>query len=211
MTCLSTDRPGLPSARALPPRRGAVPSRARGGGAWRGLVGLCWLLIVLIAPVRAQPLELATLDVLQAEEGVQVNFAVTFELPRQVEDALLKGVPLNFVAEAEVFRERWYWKDRRVASAVRVWRLAYQPLTRQYRVSFGGLNQNFGQLADAMAAVQRVVRWKIAETAQIEPDGSHYMRFSYKLDTSLLPRPMQIGIDGQPEWNLRVQATQPFP
>jgi hypothetical protein len=201
VTCLSTNRPGPSSARALPPQRGV----------WRWLVGLCWLLAVVVTPVRAQPLELSALDVVQTEEGVQVNFAVKFELPRPVEDALLKGVPLNFVAEAEVFRERWYWKDQRVASAVRVWRLAYQPLTRQYRVSFGGLNQNFEQLGDAMAAVQRVVRWKIAETAQVVPNASHYLRFGYKLDTSLLPRPMQIGIDGQPEWNLRVQAIQAFP
>ena len=41
---------------------------------------------------------------------------------------LLRGVPLYFVWQADVYRKRWYWTDKRVASAVRTLRLAYQPL-----------------------------------------------------------------------------------
>jgi hypothetical protein len=33
-----------------------------------------------------------------------------------------------------------------VIRATRTWRLAYQPLTRKYRVTFGGLNQNYDSL-----------------------------------------------------------------
>ena len=36
------------------------------------------------------------------------------------------------------FRDRWYWRDERIASASRVWRIVYQPLTSNYRVTFGG-------------------------------------------------------------------------
>jgi hypothetical protein len=109
-----------------------------------------------------------------------------------------------------VFRERWYWLDRRIATASRAWRLAYQPLTRKYRVTFGGLNQSYDTLDEAMAVLRRVGAWKIAEAAQVEEGARHYVEFSYRLDTSQLPRPMQIGIGAQAEWALSVERLQRF-
>lgn len=182
------------------------------GTSRRVLLG-CWLALVLtlalgLAPAaQADTVQLASIDISRSEEGVLLSFATRFDLPRPVEDALLKGVPLYFTAEAEIYRSRWYWRDRRVANASRTWRLAWQPLTRSYRVSFGGLNQHFESLPDAMAAVRGAVRWKIAEASQVEDDAGHYVEFRYRLDTSQLPRPMQIGLAGQDEWSLAVEQT----
>lgn len=181
-------------------------------GGWRAALG--WLLamalaLVVLAPgaARADAPEFSEFEVARAEDGLNLTFGLRFDLPRGVEDALIKGVPLYFVAETEVFRDRWYWRDKSVARNSKVWRVAYQPLTRKYRVTFGGLNQNFDSLGDALASVRRVAGWKIAEPSQID-DGRHYVEFRYRLDTTLLPRPMQIGIGGQPEWTLLVERTQ---
>ncbi len=182
-------------------------------GGWRAAWAACLLLLMALAwpaAVRADTPEVSEFEIVHNEEGVALNFAVRFELPRNVEDALLKGVPLYFVADAEVFRDRWYWTDRRVARASRTWRVAYQPLARKYRVTFGGLNQNFDSLTDAMSAVRRVSNWKIAEPNQFEEGSRHYVEFTYRLDTTLLPRPMQIGIGGQPDWTLLVEKFQRF-
>jgi len=111
------------------------------------------------------------------------------------------------VAEAQVFRDRWYWRDRRVAEAVRVWRIVYQPLTSSYRVTFGALSQTYATRAEALAAISRGTRWKIAEPGQIEEGAHHYVEFRYRLDTNLLPRPMQIGVGGQPDWQLSIMRT----
>jgi hypothetical protein len=175
------------------------------------VVGLCfgWC-----EPVRAQTttsgIELSNVEVTRGDDGLALSFSVRFELARLLEDALLKGTPLHFVAEADLIRERWYWRDKRVTRVTRTWRLAYQPLARQYRVSFGGLNQNFDNLSEALAAMRRVSSWKLAELRDVEDGARHYIAFSYKLDTTLLPRPMQIGISGVPEWNLRLENTVRF-
>lgn len=170
-----------------------------------GLLGTGWP----VAAQADQP-EFTEFELFRNDEGVYLNFGLRFDLPRGVEDALQKGVPLYFVAEAEMFRDRWYWRDKKVSKASRVWRVAFQPLTRKYRVTFGGLNQNFDTLGDALAAVRRVVQWKIAEPNSIEDGARHYVEFTYRLDTTLLPRPMQIGIGGQPEWTLLVEKFQRF-
>ena len=187
-----------------PPSR-SVPLRA-----WWQRLTLVGALLVLHGWALAQGVALQLLNAERAEDGLAVSFSTRFELPRQAEDALLKGVAIYFVAEVQVLRSRWYWRDKRVARATRSWRLAYQPLARQYRVSLGGLNQNFESLNEALAAVRRATDWKVAELREVEEGASHYIAFSYKLDTTLLPRPMQIGISGQPEWNLRLENTVRF-
>ncbi|HEY4958064.1 MAG TPA: DUF4390 domain-containing protein [Caldimonas sp.] len=167
-------------------------------------------LAALVGPLRAvaAEAELTTFEVIRDEDGVFLNYAVDFELGKGADEALGKSVPLFFVAEAEIFRDRWYWRDRRVAHTVRVWKIVLQPLTSAYRVTTpGGLSQNYATRSEALAAISRSTRWKIAEPGQIE-DGRHYLEFNYRLDITLLPRPMQIGISGQPDWQLSVKRTQ---
>ena len=190
-----------------------APARGADRLPWRALLRNAWLVVLalcLLAPTLAADAELSQFEVLHNEDGVSLSYAVDFELSRSVEDALSKAVPLYFVADAQVFRDRWYWRDRRVASTVRVWRIVYQPLTQTYRVTFGGLSQNYATRAEALSAISRGARWKVAEAGQIEDGSRHYVEFSYRLDTSLLPRPLQIGVSGQPDWTLAVSRTQRF-
>lgn len=168
---------------------------------------LCVLMLAASPAAQAEAIALDSFELARTEEGLMLNFSARFELSRAVDDALQKGVPLFFVAQADVFRDRWYWRDKSVNSVTRTWRLAYQPLTRKYRVTFGGLNQHFDSLVDALAAVSRTVNWKLADASQID-DGRHYVEFSYQLDTTQMPRPMQIGIGGQPEWALRIERVR---
>jgi hypothetical protein len=180
---------------------GVAASRALLPGAWAGA-------LLRAGAARAAEPEIVNFDVVRDEDGVFLNYAVDFELGRGADDALLKAVPLFFVAEAEVFRDRWYWRDQRLTHTVRVWKIVLQPLSSTYRVTtVGGLSQNYTTRAEAIAAISRSARWKIAEPGQLE-DGHHYLEFSYRLDVTLLPRPMQIGISGNPDWQLQVKRTQ---
>jgi len=153
--------------------------------------------------------QLAGFELTRDEDGVYLSYAVDFELGRGVDDALAKAVPLFFVADVEVFRSRWYWRDRRVAHAVRTFRIVYQPLTSNFRVTtIGGLAQNHPTRAEALATISRASGWKIAEPGQIEEGARHYVEFTWRLDTSQLPRPMQIGISGESDWQLNVRRSQ---
>jgi hypothetical protein len=173
------------------------------------LASMLLCLAALWAPcARAAEPEIMNFELMRSDEGLLLNYAVNLELSHSVEEALSKAVPLFFVAEADVFRNRFYWRDQRVASAVRIWRIVYQPLTATYRVTFLGLSQNYATKEEAFAAISRGARWKIAEPAQIEEGSRHYVEFNFRLDTSLLPRPLQIGIGGQADWSMSVQRTQ---
>jgi hypothetical protein len=180
--------------------------RAMRGGA-AACLAFAMLLAVVAPPARAEGVELTHLALQKLDPGLTLDFNVRVTLPRVVEDALQRGVPLYFVAEATLYRHRWYWRDPRVARASRSWRLSYQPLSDNWRVSLGGLAQSYPTLADAITALSSAARWKIADNSQLEPDERYYVEFSYKLDTSQLPRPMQFGIGGQGDWSLGVERT----
>ncbi len=169
-------------------------------------LGLPLVARVGAAQAQSAGVELTSLDVQRSDDGLFLDYGLSFELPRGAEEALGKSVPLYFVADAELLRSRWYWRDKRVARATRQWRIVYQPLTSNYRVTFAGLSQTYATRAEALAAIRRGVQWKIAEAGQLEGSG-HYLEFSFRLDTSLLPRPMQIGIGNPTDWTLVVEKT----
>lgn len=197
----------------LPPgrlRRRSV-LRALGAAALRPVVSLGTAALLAGASLGAHAAEpeLTAFEVSRDEEGVYLNYAVDFELGRAVDEALGKSVPIFFVAEAEIFRERWYWRNRRVANTTRTMRVVFQPLTSTYRVTTGGgLSQNYASRGEAIAAISRSARWKIADPGQIEEGTRHYLEFTWRLDTALLPRPMQIGVSGQSDWQLEVKRSQ---
>ncbi|MFT3718235.1 DUF4390 domain-containing protein [Pseudorhodoferax sp.] len=162
------------------------------------------------------------LQLQRVDGALELTAQVQFELPHPVEDAMLKGIPMYFVAEAEILRERWYWTDERIVGVSRHMRLAYQPLTRRWRLNVGPrpidssgqgvtLAQTFDALPEALASVQRIARWHIADAASIPTDREHLLRFRFGLDVSQLPRPFQIGAVGESEWELSVGASVRIP
>ncbi|MFI5447646.1 DUF4390 domain-containing protein [Polaromonas sp. UC242_47] len=165
--------------------------------------------------------EVTLLKMERSDDSVYLSATVQFDLPPVVEDALLKGIPMFFVAEADIYRDRWYWYDKRVTSATRTMRLAYQPLTRRWRlnvmsgaISVTGLrasiSQTYDGLPEALAAIQRISRWRVADAADIEPDSRHNVDFRFRLDLSQLPRPFQIGVAGQKDWTIAVETNRPL-
>ena len=61
-----------------------------------------------------------------------------------------------------------------------------------------------------MAAMTRATAWRVADAATVEADARPYVEFAWELDTSQLPRPLQIGltgVGGGGDWNLGVDRT----
>jgi hypothetical protein len=185
-----------------------------------GWLRLCVLCLCAFSNVWAQipPLELTELRVERVDSAIVLSTNVRLELGPAVEDALLKGVAVHFVSEAVIMRDRWYWTDRRVAAAARYYRLAYQPLTRRWRLTIsneamggsgnaGNLSQQFESLPEALSAIRRNLNWKIADAADIDPDARFTLNFQFRMDSTQLPRPFQITAGGQTDWNLALSRS----
>lgn len=174
---------------------------------------LAWLLWGLLAPALAS-VELEQLRVERKEGELQLHAHLRLELGPVVEEALAKGVAVHFVAEAELMRDRWYWYDRKLGQVSRYYRLAYQPLTRLWRLQVSsepiaaGASSSIAQTFDSLQAALDVVRrqsgWRLADMAELDPESRQYVMYRFRLDMSQLPRPLQIGASNQQDWNLNL-------
>lgn len=169
------------------------------------LLALLWGLSVLATPAWAQAVELKQLKLERRDGELMLDFSTRLSLGAAIEDALRRGVPMYFNAQATVYRNRWYWRDERMGRAIRTWRLAYQPLTASWRLSLGGLSQGYDSLSEALAPLTRVSGWRLLDLDKIEPGERYYVEFSFKLDNSQLPQPMQIDLGG--DWKLIVERS----
>jgi hypothetical protein len=180
-------------------------------------------LLALTLPSHAQSLGVSQVEVselrLERSEGaLLLQSTLRLDLGSTVEEALQKGMPLYFVTEAELTRDRWYWYDKKIGLIARHYRLAYQPLTRMWRLNVSrepigavglasSLSQTFETLPVALAAIRRTVNWKLADVSELDSDNKYTLVFKFRLDVSQLPRPFQMMAGSQSEWSLSTQKT----
>lgn len=155
----------------------------------------------------------------RADDGVLLTAQLQWTLPNLVVEALINGIPVHFIAEAKLSRERWYWRNEVLMQMQRYWRLSYQPLTRRWRlyagsVPFDGkglgtsLASSFDSLHDALSAMRRIVRWRIGPASSLPETGEAVLDMAFRIDLSQFPRPLQIGVLGRADWNMLVERRQ---
>jgi hypothetical protein len=186
----------------------------------RSLVGLVSVATLSLSAAWAQTssVDLMTLRPAQQNGDLVLHAQLALTLGPAVEDALIKGLAVHFVADAEVLQERWYWTDKRTGAATRYYRLAFQPLTRRWRLNVstepisntgvaGSISQSFDTLTEALTVIGRQSAWKIANMQDVRSSSRQRVRYEFKLDVSQLPRPFQIAAGNQADWRLQVRQT----
>jgi len=167
-----------------------------------------WLLALLVAMpglLLAAEIEITNPQIVAGDDGYVLSADFAFELNQRLEEAVTKGVVLFFVAEFELMRPRWYWLDEKVVSRSQTYRLSYHALTRQYRLSTGGLHQSFDSLSEALRVLSRLRNWVVIEKAEsgiVRPGETYTAALRMRLDINQLPRPFQITALGNKDWNL---------
>ena len=149
--------------------------------------------------VMAASLEPASRD---TGDALLLNATFEFEMPQALEEAGQKGIALYFNIEFELFRKRWYWFDRRVASSTLTYRLSYSPLTRQYRLARGGLSQSFESLDEALGLLKSVRNWRVADKSVLSAREEYDAQVRMRLDVTQLPKPFQVNAITSREWTL---------
>ncbi len=168
-----------------------------------------WLIVLLLSvssPLLAAEIDIANAQIEASEDGYVLSADFSFELNQRLEEAVTKGVVLHFALEFELTRPRWYWLDEKVLSRSMTYRLSYHALTRQYRLSTGGLHQSFDSLAEALRVLSRLRNWVIvekgADNSGVRPGEALTAALRLRLDVAQLPRPFQISALGNRDWSL---------
>jgi hypothetical protein len=161
----------------------------------------CALWLAFSALAHAEGIDVRNAALVAGEEGYFLEADFEIALNPTLEDALNKGVPLYFLLEFEVIRPRWYWLNEKVLSTQQQYRLAYNALTRQYRLGVGSLFQNFGSMAEALDFLSRVRRRQVLEPGTLGKNVTYTAGVRMRLDVSQLPKPFQLNALASRDWN----------
>jgi hypothetical protein len=169
---------------------------------------LLWVALVLGAllmlppTASAQVIEVSEARIDYQDGGFDLSASFDFELTPALEDALHKGISLYFAIDFQLSRPRWYWFDEKPVTTSRSVRLSYHPLTRQYRVSTGGLQLPFTRLKGALDFIRHVRGWRVFERNVVKVGETYQAEVRMRLDLSQLPKPFQINAVNTRDWNL---------
>jgi len=142
--------------------------------------------------LRAEEPEVVAANLRAVEDGLVLDADFAFDLTPRLAEVVANGVPLYFNVEFELGRRRWYWFDEKAASRRLQLRLSYHPLSRQYRLSSGPLQQNYSGLEDALGVLRRLRGWLVVDRSVGFSNADYEAAVRLRLDTTQLPKPFQV-------------------
>lgn len=162
------------------------------------------LVLAFAAPVaaRADDIEIREARLESVEDGLALQADFAFDINPRLAEAVKGGVPLYFAVEFELTRPRWYWFDEKTLSRRHQIRLSYHPVSRQYRLATGVIQQSFATLEDALAVLHRLRNWIVVEKTIALPEATYEAAVRMRLDLTLLPRPFQVSALTSRDWRL---------
>lgn len=181
-----------PCSRELPERRRVL----------RGAVALMMLGGFAAGPAHAAEAEIRAASIDVGDEQYVLNADIAAELTPLLADVVSRGVPLFFITEFQLSSPRWYWLDEEIVNKTVTYRLSYQSLTRQYRLTTGTLHQNFASAEEALRTMLRIRNWAVADRATLRVGRGYNAALRFRLDVAELPKPLQVSAFGRKDWNL---------
>jgi len=178
-----------------------------------------WLVMAsftgILSTAQAEGISVNKAEVRHIEKSYHLVASYDIHLTFVVQQALERGIPLYFIGEFSLTRPRWYWLDEEVFQSEQIVKLSYNVLTRQYRISRGSLFQNFVSLDDALNMLSRqnssampagLIKQDTGYIAglikKIKPESSYLAEVRLRLDTSQLPKLLQVNAITGSDWTL---------
>ncbi len=150
----------------------------------------------------ADGITLRTVELEPSEDSYALDASFDLELTPTLQDAVSHGVVLDFVLEFDLWRPRAWWFDEGLTSLREHRRLSYVPITRMYRLNIGNGYETFPDLREALRALTHVHVMPSGEHITLHKAQRYEASISLRLDTSQLPKPLQIETLSSREWQL---------
>lgn len=178
---------------------------------WTKLKALLALLLLLAAfPAAAESVRAIRSDGVKLPNGqIAVSTRFYLDLPSQLHDALLQGVPLQFDLSYQLTRPTlaaYKFRFNRLFSEENTvsYKLTYHPLTNRYRVSVGTFYTEYQSLEAALKALGAIANWNVLPEGTLNDYTAAETGMSVRLALSIrqLPKPFQINALTSRDWDL---------
>ncbi len=173
----------------------------------RRCLNTAFVLVIALAvsiQAKAEIINVKSAVVRTQDDAYVMDAEFEFSLTAPLEEALVRGTPLYFVLETDVTRNRPYWFDEHVPSPSFVRRLTFAALTNSYRVDTGsiGTPNSYPTLDEALRQIRLVRGRTLLDKRELRGGDRYEVSLRLKLDTTRLPKPLQVNTLVSREWTL---------
>ena len=155
-----------------------------------------------LAIADSSSLDIKSAELVPANEAYALNADFDIHFSKEVEEALNKGVQLDFLVEFQIAIPSSWWFDDEVKSASTHITLGYHALSRQYLVNRNNHQYAYSSLQEAKEEISQIRNWRVVERALLSKDEQYSAALRIRLDQSRLPKPLQVDALGSKDWDM---------
>jgi len=169
--------------------------------------GLCclWLLgFCLYSQLANADITIRSVETTYSNKVYQLNANIEYRLSKATIDALKNGVPLIWLLDINVEKQRSWWWDKNVAKLEQGYLLLYHALTENYLLTNlnSSAQNNYRSLHAALDALGHIQALPILDEKLLEPEAKYYVKVRMYLDIESLPAPMRPFAYLSSDWRL---------
>ncbi len=153
------------------------------------LLLFCFLL-PFPSPLQAAEATLSDIIVTNTQEDLLVFFDIKGCFTREMEEAILNGIPTTFTIVIKLYRTRTAWRDASIASITLEHTIKYDSLKNEFRVTRSEqdnaeiLVKDFEAAKKAMAEIRNI---RVVPLRELQERGKYQLRVKAELEKVRLP------------------------
>jgi len=170
-----------------------------------------WMILFFSSSTIASDnsLIIKTAEINSQFEAYFLNADFDLSFNDDLDEAIKKGIPVNFIIEFELKKPRKYWFDEEVTKKTKEILLTYHALSKQFTLTE---SENrliaFDNLTQAKNELKKIKNWRIFDKSQIDDTEKYSAYLQVKLDQTKLPKQLQADITSNQEWQLASKQFQ---
>ena len=154
------------------------------------LVLLFCFLLSFPSPLQAAEATLSNIIVTNTQEDLLVFFDIEGCFTREMEEAILNGIPTTFTIVIKLYRTRTAWLDASIASITLEHTIKYDSLKNEFRVTRseeGNTALVFKDFEAAKKAMAEIRNIRVVPLRELQNRGKYQLRVKAELDKVRLP------------------------
>lgn len=170
-----------------------------------------WMILFFSSSTIASDnsLIIKTAEINSQFEAYFLNADFDLSFNDDLDEAIKKGIPVNFIIEFELKKPRKYWFEEEVTKKTKEILLTYHALSKQFTLTE---SENrliaFDNLTQAKNELKKIKNWRIFDKSQIDDTEKYSAYLQVKLDQTKLPKQLQADITSNQEWQLASKQFQ---
>ena len=170
-----------------------------------------WMILFFSSSTIASDnsLIIKTAEINSQFEAYFLNADFDLSFNDDLDEAIKKGIPVNFIIEFELKKPRKYWFEEEVTKKTKDILLTDHALSKQFTLTE---SENrliaFDNLTQAKNELKKIKNWRIFDKSQIDDTEKYSAYLQVKLDQTKLPKQLQADITSNQEWQLASKQFQ---